>query len=121
MPRFSLEDIQSAEPADPARMAGTTDAEIALQIAGDPDTAPDLGDAPLAEFQARRWYPDVRGLRKRLALTQEQFASRFGVNIGTLRDWENHRREPEGPAQTLLKVIDHNPDAVRLALALAGR
>ena len=47
-------------------------------------------------------------------------AARFGVNIWTLRDWENHRREPDGPAQTLLKVIDRDPEAVRLAVA-AGR
>jgi putative transcriptional regulator len=116
MPRFFLEDIKAAQPADPARMAATTDDDVARQIASDPDTAPDMADAPPGDFTVRRRFPEVRALRKRLGLTQEQFAARFGVNIWTLRDWENHRREPDGPAQTLLKVIDRDPEAVRLAV-----
>jgi putative transcriptional regulator len=112
MPRFSSDDVMAAKPTDPVKMARTTDRDIAHQIANDPDTAPDLGSVPANEFVVRRPYPDVRALRKRFALTQEQFAARFGVNIWTLRDWENHRREPDGPAQTLLKVIELNPDAV---------
>ena len=117
MPRFSTEEIMAAKPADPALMAATSDAAIARQIARDPDTAPDMADAPPGDFTVKRRFPEVRTLRKRLALTQEQFAARFGVNIWTLRDWENHRREPDGPAQTLLKVIDRDPEAVRLAVA----
>ena len=117
MPRFSIEDIMAAKPTDPALMTATDDAAIARQIAGDPDTAPDMADAPPGDFTVRRRYPEVRDLRKRLALTQEQFAARFGVNIWTLRDWENHRREPDGPAQTLLKVIDRDPEAVQRAVA----
>jgi putative transcriptional regulator len=120
MPRFSLEDIETAQPADPVRMAATTDDDIARQIADDPDTAPDMSDAPPGDFTVRRRFPEVRALRRRLGLTQEQFANRFGVNIWTLRDWENHRREPDGPAQTLLKVIDRDPEAVRLAVAAAS-
>ncbi len=116
MPRFSTEEIMAAKPADPALLAATTDEAIALQIASDPDTAPDTADAPPGDFMVKRRFPEVRTLRKRLALTQEQFAARFGVNIWTLRDWENHRREPDGPAQTLLKVIDRDPEAVRLAV-----
>ncbi len=107
----------AATAADPARLAATTDADIARQIAADPDTAPDMAATPPGDFTVRRPYPDARTLRKRFALTQEEFAARFGVNIWTLRDWENHRREPDGPAQTLLKVIDQAPDAVRLAVS----
>ena len=117
MPRFSIDDVQAARPADAARMAATTEDDIARQIAAAPDTAPDMADAPPGDFTVRRRYPEVRVLRKRLGFTQEQFAARFGVNIWTLRDWENHRREPDGPAQTLLKVIDRDPEAVRLAVA----
>ncbi len=117
MPRFSLEDVKAAQPADPAKMAATTDDDIVRQIASDPDTAPDMAHAPPGNFTVRRRFPEVRALRKRLGLTQEQFAVGFGVNIWTLRDWENHRREPDGPAQTLLKVIDRDPEAVRLAVA----
>ena len=116
MTHFSLEQIETAQPADSAKMAATTDEDIARQIAADPDTAPDMADAAPGDFTVRRRYPDVRALRQRLKLTQEQFAASFGVNIWTLREWEHHRREPDGPAQTLLKVIDRDPDAVRLAV-----
>lgn len=117
MKRFSLDEVAKAQPFDMAKLRATTDEDIARQIAEDTDTAPSLGEADLAGFTVRQPFPDVRELRKRLNLTQEEFARDFGVNIWTLRDWENHRREPEGPAQTLLKVIAQDPDAVRRAVA----
>lgn len=60
---------------------------------------------------------DVKAVRKRLGLSQTAFAARFGVSIGTLRDWEQKRRRPEGPARILLTVIDREPKAVERALA----
>ncbi len=60
---------------------------------------------------------DVKAVRKRLGLSQTAFAARFGVSIGTLRDWEQKRRRPEGPARVLLTVIDREPKAVERALA----
>ena len=60
---------------------------------------------------------DAKGVRKRLGLSQAAFAARFGVSIGTLRDWEQKRRRPEGPARVLLTVIDREPKAVERALA----
>ena len=60
---------------------------------------------------------DVKAIRKRLGLSQAAFAARFGVNPGTLRDWEQDRRRPEGPARVLLTVIDREPEAVERALA----
>ena len=60
---------------------------------------------------------DVKAVRKRLGLSQTAFAARFGVSIGTLRDWEQKRRRPEGPARVLLTVIDREPKAVDRALA----
>ena len=62
---------------------------------------------------------DVAAIRKRLGLTQAAFAGRFGVPVGTLRDWEQGRRVPEGPARSLLMVIDREPEAVERALASA--
>jgi putative transcriptional regulator len=62
---------------------------------------------------------DVQSMRKRLRLSQAQFAARFGIPPGTLRDWEQGRRVPEGPARTLLKVIENDPKAVERALAAA--
>lgn len=62
---------------------------------------------------------DVQALRKRLGLSQAEFAARFGIPPGTLRDWEQGRRIPEGPARVLLKVIQNDPKAVERALAAA--
>ena len=62
---------------------------------------------------------DVRAVRKRLGMTQPVFAARFGISVGTLRDWEQKRRHPEGPARVLLTVIDREPEAVRRALSAA--
>jgi putative transcriptional regulator len=62
---------------------------------------------------------DVATIRKKLDLSQSEFASRFGIAPGTLRDWEQGRKRPEGPARVLLMVIDKEPEAVRRALAAA--
>ncbi len=61
---------------------------------------------------------DVKAVRKRLGLSQAAFAARFGFSLGTLRDWEQERRRPEGPARVLLTVIDREPEAVERALSL---
>jgi putative transcriptional regulator len=61
----------------------------------------------------------VKAVRKRLGMTQPEFAARFGIPVGTLRDWEQKRRRPEGPARVLLTVIDREPEAVKRALSAA--
>ena len=63
---------------------------------------------------------DVRKLRRSLQMSQPEFAQRFGVNLGTLRQWEQGRRLPEGPALVLLSVIARSPDAVRDAVEAAA-
>jgi putative transcriptional regulator len=60
---------------------------------------------------------DVADLRKRLGLTQAQFAARFGFSVATLRHWERGDRTPHGPALVLLNLIDREPQAVMRALA----
>ena len=55
---------------------------------------------------------DVRAIRAGLGLSQSDFAACFGLSTGTLQDWEQGRRLPDGPARTLLRVIATNPDAV---------
>lgn len=60
---------------------------------------------------------DVRALRVRLGITQEEFAGRYGVDVATLRNWEQGRTKPEGPAATLLQLIDRAPDKVVELLA----
>lgn len=58
---------------------------------------------------------DVSGIRKELGLSQEQFAQFMGVSVSTLRNWEQERREPHGPARSLLLVAAKQPQAVREA------
>lgn len=59
---------------------------------------------------------DVRAIRRRLCLTQEEFAGRFGFSVNTLRHWEQGSRRPEGPARAYLMVIDRAPEVVEAAL-----
>jgi putative transcriptional regulator len=63
--------------------------------------------------------PAVRDLRRRARLTQQQFAARLGVPVETIRNWEQGKRMPRGPARALLAVIAHAPDTVFAALAQA--
>lgn len=58
---------------------------------------------------------DVATIRKQLGLSQDQFASFMGVSVATLRNWEQNRREPRGPARSLLLVAATQPRAVRQA------
>jgi putative transcriptional regulator len=55
---------------------------------------------------------DVAAIRKRLHLSQGNFAARFGLSVATLRDWEQNRRRPDRIAATLLRVIDDAPETV---------
>lgn len=59
---------------------------------------------------------DVKTLRKRVSMTQEQFAARFGFSVSTVRHWERGDRRPQGPALVLLNVIEKDPSAVLNAL-----
>lgn len=60
---------------------------------------------------------DVKAIRRRLKMSQREFATRFGFSIGTVQNWERGHRRPEGAARALLKVIDKRPDAVLDALS----
>lgn len=60
--------------------------------------------------------PDVKSIRERLGLTQSRFAELMGVSSRTLQNWEQGRREPEGPARALLRVVEREPQAVLHAL-----
>jgi putative transcriptional regulator len=74
-------------------------------------TAPDVtsGETPPL--------PAVRDLRRRAQLTQLEFAARLGVPVETIRNWEQGKRAPRGPARALLAVIAHSPETVFAALA----
>jgi putative transcriptional regulator len=78
----------------------------------DPDCPPAAG----AQLARARRVPTVRALRKKLNLTQEEFAARFHLPLGTVRDWEQGAHVPDKAAQVLLTVIAKDPDAVARAL-----
>ena len=59
---------------------------------------------------------DIRAVRKKLRVSQSEFALMIGVNVSTLRNWEQGRRVPDGPALALLRVASKNPTAVAEAL-----
>ena len=63
--------------------------------------------------------PAVRDLRRRAHLTQQEFAARLGVPVETIRNWEQGKRMPRGPARALLALIAHAPDVVFATLARA--
>ena len=76
-------------------------------------------DAPAAPSVALEpvTLPLVRDLRRRARLTQLEFAARLGVPVETIRNWEQGKRSPRGPARALLAVIAHAPETVFAALA----
>jgi putative transcriptional regulator len=83
-----------------------------------PATISAPGTMPVAPGQAAT-APAVRDLRRRARLTQLEFASRLGVPVETIRNWEQGKRLPRGPARALLAVIAHAPETVFSALAKA--
>jgi putative transcriptional regulator len=93
-------------------MRSMTEAEISAAAAADPDARPMTPD----EMAKARRVPRVKTLRRVLGLTQEEFAARYHIPLGTLRDWEQGRTEPDQPARAYLKVIASNPEDVSRAL-----
>jgi putative transcriptional regulator len=89
---------------DSARVDGTTEAEIARQAASDDDAL-----RRDAAAYARR-------VRRKTGLTQAAFAARIGVPLDTVRNWEQGKRLPAGPAKALLRVLDRAPEAALTAL-----
>jgi putative transcriptional regulator len=85
-----------------------------LAMPAAPPTTPDVapGETPTL--------PAVRDLRRRAQLTQLEFAARLGVPVETIRNWEQGKRAPRGPARALLAVIAHSPETVFAALATDG-
>ena len=103
-----LEEIKRG--VDWKRVHSTTEEDIERGIAADPDAAPPMSDV---EITAAR----VRWVRKATGLSQEQFSARYRIPVGTLRDWEQARREPDAAALAYLRVIEREPEAVARALS----
>ncbi len=98
-----------------AALRAMTDEEIEAAALADPDNPP-----LTPERQARlRPVPQVKVMRRALHLTQEEFAARFRIPLGTLRDWEQGKSEPDQAARAYLTVIARDPESVRKALESA--
>jgi putative transcriptional regulator len=102
----------SERPFPHTPMRAMTEAEIEAAAAADPDARPMTPE----ELKKARRVPRVKTLRRALGLTQQEFAARYQIPLGTLRDWEQGRTEPDQPARAYLTVIAHDPEGVRRAL-----
>ncbi|MEQ1526139.1 MAG: NadS family protein [Gallionella sp.] len=60
--------------------------------------------------------PDAQSVRAKIGLSQNEFAQLIGVKVATLRNWEQHRRQPTGAAAALLMIVDKEPEAALRAL-----
>ena len=109
--RKTLEQLRAAKPKiNRARLRATKDADIARQIAEDPDTAPEISlDILIAP----------KRLRQRLSMTQEEFANALGIPVATLRNWEQGRNGIDPAARSLLILIARDPDGTLATLAAA--
>lgn len=97
---------------DWSRADAMTDEQIHAAAVADPDAQP-LTEERLARM---RKTPRLKIIRRALRLTQEEFAARFQIPLGTLRDWEQGAAEPDQAARAYLRAIAGDPAAVQRAL-----
>ena len=95
-----------------SRFDAMTEAQRHQAALNDPDARPLTAE----DLTRMKRTPQVRIIRRALGLSQEEFAARYHIPIGTLRDWEQGRVEPDKAARAYLKVIAREPDTVRDAL-----
>lgn len=98
--------------SDWSHLDAMTDEEAEANALADPD------NPPMTEEQIRSAprMPRVKVIRRALGLTQEEFSARYRIPLGTLRDWEQGRSEPDQPARAYLKVIAVDPEGTAKAL-----
>jgi DNA-binding transcriptional regulator YiaG/superfamily II DNA or RNA helicase len=101
----------SERPLPQRSMRSMTEAEIEAAAAADADARPMTPE----ELRTARRVPRVKTLRRALGLTQQEFAARYRIPLGTLRDWEQGRTEPDQPARAYLGVIARDPEGARRA------
>jgi putative transcriptional regulator len=102
-------------PAHWARLRAKTEEEVMAAALSDPDAQP----RTKAQLARMRRVSRAKFIRQRLGMSQDTFSETFRIPLGTLRDWEQHRREPDQAARAYLEVIARAPDTVRKALAEA--
>jgi putative transcriptional regulator len=109
--RKTLAELRAGKPKmNRAKLRATKDSDIARQIAEDPDTAPEVTlDMLIAP----------KNLRRRLNMTQEQFADALGIPVATLRNWEQGRNSIDPAGKSLLILIARDPESTLATLAAA--
>jgi putative transcriptional regulator len=107
------------EKSDWEHLRAMTDEEVTAAAMADPDARPMTPE----QLENAKRVPRIRTLRRALRLTQEEFAAQYHIPVGTLRDWEQGRTEPDQPARAYLTVIAADPEGVsrRLATSLRSR
>jgi putative transcriptional regulator len=117
------------EPGDPfpdtdtdwAAVDALTNEQVHAAALADPDAQPiPRGTDEELEKLGLHRLVNVKKLRERLGLTQETFAAAYRIPVGTLRDWEQGRKNPDAPARAYLLVIDRNPEMVAQLLRRAA-
>jgi putative transcriptional regulator len=98
---------------DWSRLDAMTPEQRHAAAMSDPDAQPLTAE----DFKRMKRTPRVKIIRRALRLSQEDFAARFRIPLGTLRDWEQGRKVPDAAARAYLVVIGRNPEAVREALS----
>jgi putative transcriptional regulator len=111
--RKSLDQLRAEEASvDRARLDATTDVDIRRHAAEDGENP----DAPLAQFHL---VIPVHAVRQKLGLTQEAFAELLQIPVGTIRNWEQNRVQPDPAARALLTILYREPKAALKALRAA--
>jgi len=114
--RYSFKDIQKMKLKDTGtdwkRVNSMSEAEIEANARSDPDNPP----LTKKELSRAQWMPSPKAIRKKLDMTQREFAQAFHFSLGAVRDWEQGRGIPDPSTRALLRVIAYRPDIVRTAL-----
>lgn len=116
--KLSSDELRRRARVDARRKAATTETDIARHAREDDTVTDDLdfgAEAKSGRILALRPV-DVAAIRAKTGLSQDRFAKAFQISPHTLRNWEQGRRVPEGPARALLMAIDRDPQAVMRAL-----
>jgi putative transcriptional regulator len=103
---------RKSDQTDWTYLASMTDEEAEANALADPDNPPMTAE----QFRTAPRMPRVKVIRRALRLTQEEFSARYKIPLGTLRDWEQGRSEPDQPARAYLKVIAADPQGTAAAL-----
>ena len=105
--QINLDGTEEVMPVEPLAPGGA---------AADSEADPDAQPLTHADFARMRRVPRVKTLRRALGITQEEFAGRYHIPLGALRDWEQGRSEPDQPSRAYLTVIARDAEWVRRAL-----